>query len=228
MMDCIYDRGMRSAKAALKSDTNVLDFEAGRKHGIMVNISAGPLTTLAAKTIGFIDMMIDYSCETGPLQKELLVGSFFINVMLKCKREQDRCLESCPNYIVSTNTIIEEDLKAGRLLSVLDFSGTENFLKSLNVLKELKWRADALDRRDAALERRLDVFDRHVYHMVVQPSEQHLGTSDTSTSRPMTDQTYNAKNVVVRQLLTPLSRDDLWRDVKDPVVKPDVIINYRY
>ncbi|GJZ46299.1 hypothetical protein Tco_0593895 [Tanacetum coccineum] len=31
----------------------------------------------------------------------------------------------------------------------------------------------------------------------------------------------NAQNVVVQRLLTPLSRDDLWRDVKDRVVKPD-------
>ncbi|KAK3227229.1 hypothetical protein Dsin_007091 [Dipteronia sinensis] len=67
-----YGGGMSSAKAALESDTLVLAFEAGRKHRIRVNtISAGPLRSRAAKAIGFIDMMIDYSLENAPLQKEL-------------------------------------------------------------------------------------------------------------------------------------------------------------
>lgn len=67
-----YGGGMSSAKAALESDTQVLAFEAGRKHNIRVNtISAGPLRSRAAKAIGFIDMMIDYSLENSPLQKEL-------------------------------------------------------------------------------------------------------------------------------------------------------------
>lgn len=67
-----YGGGMSSAKAALESDTKVLAFEAGRKHRIRVNtISAGPLRSRAAKAIGFIDMMIDYSLENAPLQKEL-------------------------------------------------------------------------------------------------------------------------------------------------------------
>ncbi|CAN6586543.1 unnamed protein product [Malus baccata var. baccata] len=67
-----YGGGMSSAKAALESDTRVLAFEAGRKHNIRVNtISAGPLRSRAAKAIGFIDMMIDYSSENAPLQKEL-------------------------------------------------------------------------------------------------------------------------------------------------------------
>ncbi|CAI9097430.1 OLC1v1033860C3 [Oldenlandia corymbosa var. corymbosa] len=67
-----YGGGMSSAKAALESDTRVLAFEAGRKHRIRVNtISAGPLRSRAAKAIGFIDMMIDYSLENAPLQKEL-------------------------------------------------------------------------------------------------------------------------------------------------------------
>ncbi|KZV53324.1 ENOYL-ACP REDUCTASE 1 family protein [Dorcoceras hygrometricum] len=67
-----YGGGMSSAKAALESDTRVLAFEAGRKHDIRVNtISAGPLRSRAAKAIGFIDMMIDYSLENAPLQKEL-------------------------------------------------------------------------------------------------------------------------------------------------------------
>ncbi|KAL6506004.1 Enoyl-[acyl-carrier-protein] reductase [NADH], chloroplastic [Orobanche hederae] len=67
-----YGGGMSSAKSALESDTRVLAFEAGRKHSIRVNtISAGPLRSRAAKAIGFIDMMIDYSSENAPLQKEL-------------------------------------------------------------------------------------------------------------------------------------------------------------
>ncbi|WRX25404.1 hypothetical protein QQP08_017891 [Theobroma cacao] len=51
-----YGGGMSSAKAALESDTR--------------NIS-GPLRSRAAKAIGFIDMMIDYSLANAPLQKEL-------------------------------------------------------------------------------------------------------------------------------------------------------------
>lgn len=67
-----YGGGMSSAKAALESDTKVLAFEAGRKHRVRVNtISAGPLGSRAAKAIGFIDMMINYSLENAPLQKEL-------------------------------------------------------------------------------------------------------------------------------------------------------------
>ncbi|KAF9587250.1 hypothetical protein IFM89_039531 [Coptis chinensis] len=67
-----YGGGMSSAKAALESDTRVLAFEAGRRHKIRVNtISAGPLGSRAAKAIGFIDKMIDYSLANAPLQKEL-------------------------------------------------------------------------------------------------------------------------------------------------------------
>ncbi|URD76306.1 Enoyl- acyl-carrier-protein reductase NADH [Musa troglodytarum] len=68
-----YGGGMSSAKAALESDTGVLAFEAGRKGQIRVNtISAGPLGSRAAKAIGFIEKMIDYSYSNAPLQKELL------------------------------------------------------------------------------------------------------------------------------------------------------------
>ncbi|OVA19994.1 hypothetical protein BVC80_1667g13 [Macleaya cordata] len=67
-----YGGGMSSAKAALESDTRVLAFEAGRRHRIRVNtISAGPLGSRAAKAIGFIDTMIEYSLANAPLQKEL-------------------------------------------------------------------------------------------------------------------------------------------------------------
>mmetsp|Transcript_39717 Transcript_39717/g.126923 ORF Transcript_39717/g.126923 Transcript_39717/m.126923 type:complete len:231 (+) Transcript_39717:209-901(+) len=68
-----YGGGMSSAKAALESDTRVLAYEAGRKFGIRVNtISAGPLGSRAAKAIGFIDDMINYSYANAPLhEKEL-------------------------------------------------------------------------------------------------------------------------------------------------------------
>ncbi|XP_020579006.1 enoyl-[acyl-carrier-protein] reductase [NADH] 1, chloroplastic [Phalaenopsis equestris] len=68
-----YGGGMSSAKAALESDTKVLAFEAGRKKQVRVNaISAGPLGSRAAKAIGFIEKMIEYSYANAPLQKELL------------------------------------------------------------------------------------------------------------------------------------------------------------
>ncbi|KAM3324490.1 hypothetical protein P3S67_005642 [Capsicum chacoense] len=42
------------------------------KQKVRVNtIAAGPLRSRAAKAIGFIDMMIDYSLANAPLQKEL-------------------------------------------------------------------------------------------------------------------------------------------------------------
>jgi enoyl-[acyl-carrier protein] reductase I len=67
-----YGGGMSSAKAALESDTRTLAWEAGRKWGIRVNtISAGPLRSRAARAIGFIDMMIDYSKANAPLIKEM-------------------------------------------------------------------------------------------------------------------------------------------------------------
>jgi enoyl-[acyl-carrier protein] reductase I len=67
-----YGGGMSSAKAALESDTRTLAWEAGRKWKIRVNcISAGPLRSRAAKAIGMIDYMIDYSKANAPLIKEM-------------------------------------------------------------------------------------------------------------------------------------------------------------
>ena len=67
-----YGGGMSSAKAALESDTRTLAFEAGRKWNIRINtISAGPLRSRAARAIGFIDKMIDYSHNNAPLQREM-------------------------------------------------------------------------------------------------------------------------------------------------------------
>jgi enoyl-[acyl-carrier protein] reductase I len=67
-----YGGGMSSAKAALESDTRTLAWEAGRKWGVRVNtISAGPLRSRAARAIGFIDTMINYSEKNAPLSKPL-------------------------------------------------------------------------------------------------------------------------------------------------------------
>lgn len=67
-----YGGGMSSAKAALESDTRTLAWEAGRKWNLRVNtISAGGLRSRAAKAIGFIDQMLDYSRANAPLSKEL-------------------------------------------------------------------------------------------------------------------------------------------------------------
>jgi enoyl-[acyl-carrier protein] reductase I len=67
-----YGGGMSSAKAALESDTKVLAYEAGQKYKVRVNtISAGPLGSRAAKAIGFIDTMINYSYANAPIKKEL-------------------------------------------------------------------------------------------------------------------------------------------------------------
>ncbi len=63
-----YGGGMSSAKAALESDTRVLAFEAGRRHGIRVNtISAGPLASRAASAIGIIEQMVAYCAENSPI-----------------------------------------------------------------------------------------------------------------------------------------------------------------
>lgn len=67
-----YGGGMSSAKAALESDTRTLAWEAGRKWGIRINtISAGPLRSRAAKAIGFIEKMINYSLANAPLVQHM-------------------------------------------------------------------------------------------------------------------------------------------------------------
>lgn len=71
-----YGGGMSSAKAALESDMRTLAWEAGRKWNIRVNtISAGTLGSRAAKAIGFIDQMIDYSEVNAPLYEKKLEAS---------------------------------------------------------------------------------------------------------------------------------------------------------
>jgi enoyl-[acyl-carrier protein] reductase I len=63
-----YGGGMSSAKAALKADTRMLAFEAGRRFGARINcISAGPLASRAASAIGFIEQMIEFARERSPL-----------------------------------------------------------------------------------------------------------------------------------------------------------------
>jgi enoyl-[acyl-carrier protein] reductase I len=67
-----YGGGMSSAKAALESDTRVLAFEAGQRHGVRVNcISAGPLASRAASAIGIIDDMVSYCAANSPLKGAL-------------------------------------------------------------------------------------------------------------------------------------------------------------
>ena len=57
----------------MESDTRTLAWEAGRRWNLRVNtISAGPLRSRAAKAIGFIDYMIQYSQANAPLQGEML------------------------------------------------------------------------------------------------------------------------------------------------------------
>ena len=67
-----YGGGMSSAKAALESDTRTMSYEVGRKYGMRVNsISAGAYGSRAAKAIGFIDKMIDYSKKNSPLCRSI-------------------------------------------------------------------------------------------------------------------------------------------------------------
>ena len=67
-----YGGGMSSAKAALESDTRTLAYEVGVKYEIRVNsISAGPYASRAAKAIGFIEKMIDYSKKNSPLRRAI-------------------------------------------------------------------------------------------------------------------------------------------------------------
>jgi enoyl-[acyl-carrier protein] reductase I len=67
-----YGGGMSSAKAALESDTKTLSFEAGRRYHLRVNaISAGPFGSRAAKAIGFIEKMIEYTANNSPLNRPI-------------------------------------------------------------------------------------------------------------------------------------------------------------
>ncbi|KAK7361013.1 hypothetical protein VNO77_03036 [Canavalia gladiata] len=65
-----YGGGMSSAKAALESDTRV-SFNFSAPENSPFHQALIPLRSRAAKAIGFIDMMIDYSLANAPLQKEL-------------------------------------------------------------------------------------------------------------------------------------------------------------
>lgn len=67
-----YGGGMSSAKAALESDTKMLAYEAGQRYNIRVNsISAGPYGSRAAKAIGFIEKMIEYTAHNSPLGRPI-------------------------------------------------------------------------------------------------------------------------------------------------------------
>lgn len=67
-----YGGGMSSAKAALESDMRYLAYEMGRAYKIRVNaISAGPLSSRAAKAIGFIDRIKEFTVRNQPLERQL-------------------------------------------------------------------------------------------------------------------------------------------------------------
>ncbi len=67
-----YGGGMSSAKAALESDTRILAWEAGRRHGVRINcISAGAWASRAASAIGFIDHLIAYARRNAPLPEAI-------------------------------------------------------------------------------------------------------------------------------------------------------------
>lgn len=67
-----YGGGMSSAKAALESDTRTLAYEAAKRFGVRVNvISAGAYGSRAAKAIGFIDKMIEYTIANSPLGRQI-------------------------------------------------------------------------------------------------------------------------------------------------------------
>ncbi|MBM3195398.1 MAG: enoyl-[acyl-carrier-protein] reductase [Chlamydiae bacterium] len=67
-----YGGGMSSAKAALEADVRYLAYELGQEKMIRVNaISAGPLASRAARAIGMIDSMIEYSFNNSPIQRDL-------------------------------------------------------------------------------------------------------------------------------------------------------------
>lgn len=56
--------------------SNWFSLEVIKPGELIVSTYSGPLRSRAAKAIGFIDMMIDYSLENAPLQKELTAGEF--------------------------------------------------------------------------------------------------------------------------------------------------------
>jgi enoyl-[acyl-carrier protein] reductase I len=67
-----YGGGMNAAKAALESDTRVLAYEVGRRHGARVNcISAGPWASRAASAIGPIEKMIEHARSQSALPEAI-------------------------------------------------------------------------------------------------------------------------------------------------------------
>ncbi len=70
-----YGGGMSSAKAALENDVRYLAFELGQEKQLRINaISAGPFASRAARAIGMIDSMIEYSHNNAPLPRDLEGG----------------------------------------------------------------------------------------------------------------------------------------------------------
>ena len=96
-----YGGGMGSAKAALESDTRTLAFEAGRRYGIRVNaISAGAYGSRAAKAIGFIDKMIEYTIANSPLGRQI-EASEVANTTLMLVSEFTSGVTGCVLYVDS-------------------------------------------------------------------------------------------------------------------------------
>jgi enoyl-[acyl-carrier protein] reductase I len=80
-----YGGGMSSAKAALESDTRTLAYEAGRRFGARVNcISAGPLASRAARAIGGIDQMVDFTSANSPLPEPVSAGEVGATAAFLC------------------------------------------------------------------------------------------------------------------------------------------------
>jgi enoyl-[acyl-carrier protein] reductase I len=100
-----YGGGMSSAKAALESDTRTLAFEAGQAWKVRVNtISAGPLGSRAARAIGFIDTMIEYSYNNAPLQKELAASEVADSALFLCS--------SMASAVTGTTLFVDNGLHA--------------------------------------------------------------------------------------------------------------------
>ncbi|MFZ4772753.1 MAG: enoyl-[acyl-carrier-protein] reductase [Chlamydiia bacterium] len=94
-----YGGGMSSAKAALESDVRYLAYELGQEKGIRVNaISAGPFASRAAKAIGMIDSMIEYSYNNSPIQRDL-EGDDVANALLFLGSDMSRAITGQVIYV---------------------------------------------------------------------------------------------------------------------------------
>lgn len=80
-----YGGGMSSAKAALESDTRTLAYEAGRRFGVRVNcISAGALPSRAARAIGGINTVVDFTAANSPIPEPVTAGEVGATAAFLC------------------------------------------------------------------------------------------------------------------------------------------------